>query len=332
MSKVLYVGDPHARPEDLADCQALCGLIVEVIAGQEIDRIVFLGDLHHTHAIVHVEVLHFWRDTLRWLTRVHQQKVVLLVGNHDQPGDASSSAHALEAYKDIEGVTVVDRPLCIDGILHLPYRHSRDQFVADCSDVAHRNLETVVCHQTFDGAQYENGFFAKDGVKPDDIPQKHIISGHIHDPQSFSKVTYLGSPRWLTISDANKSRFLSIVYHDENGVPVGTKTFPTDGQCRKIFHLVDTPEAPLEASFDPRHRYHVDVTGPAEWIEQRKGLYTGHARVRTQRTDNAVARVRESEGIGAALRRFIKTYKAQRGTDLPTLERLVDARLSSRSI
>lgn len=328
MASVLYVGDPHARFEDLKDCWALIDLVEEVFTSRTVHRLVFLGDQHHNHAIMHVEVLRFWRLALERL-RDSVADIVLMLGNHDRSGDASSDAHALMAYKGMPGVTVVDTPRVIDNILHVPYMHDRGDFIAACRSSPGQN--TVVCHQTFNGAKYENGFFAKDGVDPEDIPQVHVLSGHIHEPQSFGKVTYLGSPRWLGFSDANSNRFINVIEHRADGEPVDIAPFPTEGHLSKIFHLIDTPESPATLPVNSRHRYHVDVQGPAEWIDQRRNVFSGRARLRTQRTDQAVARVRESEGISAALRRFVGTYRPQHGTATAVLERLVNARLTARA-
>lgn len=329
MSAVLYVGDPHARPEDLEDCQALVDFIVKTALEQRVARIVFLGDQFHTHAVVHVEVLAFWMRALGQIYNATKLPIVLLVGNHDQPGDASSQAHAMMGFEALRNVTVVDRPLCIDGILHLPYRHSSKQFVADCHDIAHKNLKAVVCHQTFNGAKYENGFFAKDGVNPEEVPQQCFLSGHIHDPQRFDKVIYLGASRWMTASDANSSRYLTVIDHGDDGLPKSFEVFPLDAAVRKIHHFVDTEDKPAPTDLDSRHRYIVDISGSLEWIEARRPLFVGRAQVRTQRTDRATVGVRESEGIAAALKRFVASYKATRGTPTDTLERLVNVRLTS---
>ena len=324
MRRVLYVGDPHARPEDLEDCLCLVSQVVTLAEDRDVDRIVILGDLHHTHALAHTDVTAFWRESLVRLV-ADDITVTLLVGNHDQPGDEASKSHALLAYKDMRHVVVVDEPMEFRGILYLPYIHRPEDFVAACRA---NPVRTVVCHQTFNGAKYENSFYAKDGVEPSAIPQVAVISGHIHEPQEFDKVRYLGSPRWLATSDANRQRFIHVVEHNDIGDVVSVTPIPS--ACRQIVQIVDTPEAPWDrqGSISSNAKYLVDITGPAAWITERLPLYAGWARVRTSRTDQAQARVRESEGLPAAMKRYLAGYKATRGTPSEVLEGFVRDRIS----
>jgi len=325
MSRVLYCGDSHVRQDDLEDCSVLINGIADLVRKEAVDRVVFLGDQFHSHAIVHLEVLRFWRLNLQAFAD-DKMPVMMLVGNHDQPGDASSEANALMAYEDMDYITIVDEPKMIEGILYLPYFHQSEDFVNACRRFP--EVATVICHQEFNGARYDNGFYSKSGVLPDSIPQSVVLSGHIHGPQEFGKVRYLGSPRSLTVSDANSARFLTVVDHGSLGEILCIRTFPSP--CRQIIRLRDTPEAPVDIVFDPRHRYHVDIVGPATWIEKRQPLFAGKSRVRTERTDKTIVKVKESEGLDKALRRYMAGFKPQLGTSTEILEGLANARIFSR--
>jgi DNA repair exonuclease SbcCD nuclease subunit len=210
MIKVLLVGDMHVVPEELQDCQkvidAIRDTVVWGIKNSKIDTAVFMGDQHHTHAVVRLEVLSFWREALLELGKLC--KVVLLKGNHDAPADINSRIHVLEAYEGLPNVVVIDKATTIDGIDFVPYMPAQ-AFVETVKDL---KAPTLICHQTFQGAQYENGFFAHDGIELSLTPHKHVFSGHIHTPQSWDKLIYVGSPRWRTVSDANVNRFFTINY------------------------------------------------------------------------------------------------------------------------
>jgi DNA repair exonuclease SbcCD nuclease subunit len=321
--KLLVVGDPHVKPEDIGECQKLADFIVRTAQETQPNYILLLGDLHHTHSLVHVEVMAFWRNTFEMWSRAGFQ-VLALVGNHDQPGDPSR-AHALMAYS---GIRVIDAPQLLDmegNIALLPYMHDTNAFVATCQVL---KADTIYCHATFVGAQYENGFYAKEGIEQDDIPQKQIISGHIHKGSEFGKVWYTGAPRWQTVTDANQDRAIWLVEHNPDGSIASRTAFQTDAVCCRIVHVEDTPESPAEIAVNPAWKYVIDVKGPAAWVEERKARWSGVGRVRTFVTDRNAAKVRESDGIGVAFKKYFEAYKPRLPVDVAVLQSLVEERLS----
>ncbi len=320
MSKVLYVGDPHVRVEDLEDCQVLLDKVFEIAHDKEVDRTVFLGDEHHTMAVVRVEVMEFW---YRNLEKFFQNKMttVLLTGNHDQSGDASSKAHALVGYKGL--TEVVDEPHVIEGILHVPHIHSNQEFIDICNEYSH--CKTAVAHQDFYGAQYENSFYSTTGVDQTSIPQNLVLSGHIHHIQRSGKVDYLGSPRWLTASDANDDRFLTLITHAPDGSEIARELIPSP--CQRIWQVEDKPDSSWRGALIPGDKYIVDIVGPQAWIEERRPLWLGKARIRTRRTDQQIIRLKESEGIEKALVTFAKGFIPPHGTPNDVLMSMVKTRL-----
>ncbi len=327
----LYVGDVHARPEDLGDCQNLLNLVLESAQKHQVSRIIFLGDQHHTHAIIHLDVLAFWRHNVQRLTAAGFS-VVLMVGNHDMSGDSSSGSHALMAYEGMDKVVVVSEPQSAIFAKHtyLPYMADHKKFIATCKSLG----DVIVCHQEFNGCEYENGFYSSTGVDPEAIPQNLVISGHIHTPQRFGKVWYLGSPRWLTASDANQERYIYVVDHALDGSIKpglhGTEQvvrISTGDACQRIYQVEDHFETPFLGTVDPRHRYIVDIVGPQAWIEDRRPMWLGKARIRTHRTDQQIIRLKESEGIERALVTFAKEFIPPHGTSAEVLMGMVTSRL-----
>src|SRR5581483_10956618 len=117
--KYLFVGDPHATVEALPECRRLVEYIVQIAKQEKVYEIVLLGDLYHTHAVMRVEVMDFWR----WAFEKMKEAcwvVTALVGNHDMPGNGTG-AHSLLAHIDTEGISVVDSPCGGLGISYFPY-------------------------------------------------------------------------------------------------------------------------------------------------------------------------------------------------------------------
>lgn len=328
--RYLIVGDYHAETSDLEDCKRLADLIVETAKAQQA-IVVFTGDQYHTHAIIHAEVQLFWFELY---TRLQNEAhgSISLIGNHDKPGSASSKASAMLAHTT--QTIVVREPTVLNGILFLPYYDDKEAFITDCKRFP--GVHTLICHQTFDGSTYDNGFYAKDGVDPNLIPQKLVISGHIHTPQEFGKVWYVGAPRWRTLSDADVDRAIWLVVFDGNGHVIQKHHFDTGTVCRKIRTFVDNEENWTDSDGEvwappflntKKDEWNVDIYGSAKYIETRVGIYkTLGCRIRTFRTDIEQADVKESDGFNVAYEKFMNEYKARYGTPKEALREMVKKR------
>jgi hypothetical protein len=339
MFTYLLVGDPHVTVEDLEDCEGLVDcILVALKVEKSVSAVVLMGDLHHNHAIVHVDVIAFWR---RAILRILEQvpRVIILRGNHDAP-TSGSEAHALMAYTDMRGVTVVDEPMVIDNIAFMPYMAERDRFVVTARTVSLRDIDpfktpTLICHQTFDGSRYENGFFAGDGIDPSLIPMAHVISGHIHAPQSFGKVWYPGAPRWRTVSDANTERAVYAQDFSDDGVPIVARRHSTHLHCRAIWKTTVKNGQVVEGPGldDPRvvagDQWHVDIYGAADANRTLAATITRPStHVRCFDTDIQAPKVRESEGIDVSFRSFIGSYRPRHETPVAVLEKMAAERFA----
>jgi DNA repair exonuclease SbcCD nuclease subunit len=330
VSKVLYIGDPHIKQDCLEEGQRLVDYICKVAVEQHVHAIVLLGDQFHTHSVVHLSVLGFWRSAFKQMSELAYGSgssfVYALVGNHDMSGRKGDSNNAMMLYNP-EHVRVIDHHfICPWGAVFVPYCADPEQFVADCR--MYPDTKLLICHQTFDGSKYENGFYAKDGIDPNLVPQEWIISGHIHTPQKFGKVWYPGSPRWQTIADANTQRSIWVIDHVDGAVIQSQQAFPTEGVCRPIYSLVDRPEAPVEIPQGDAEVI-VDVYGEPDFVRQRaEELEKVGVRVRQFPATTRVAKVKESEGLPVSFRKFIVQHKPKFGTPNDRLLELAEKRIS----
>lgn len=335
-TRALVIGDMHVTPEELDDCNRVIELAIDVCYKENLKEVWFTGDQHHTHSILRLEVLHWWKTAFKALYNAGL-KAVLLVGNHDQSAPGSH-INAMMAYEGTQGVKIIDRPQMHGGVLMVPYIHEQADFTKAVKDylqggaVADFDIpppRTILCHQTFDGSTYENGFLASDGFDPNLLPVELVISGHIHTGQEFGKVWYVGAPRWRSLSDANTDRAVWVLEF-ENGRLQNRKPYSTGEVCRQIRHVDDTPDNPVPLPLDLRHQWRIDIKGPADWCQARKKeLHAAGARVRTFPTQTSLkGRVRESEGIDKAFRTFVGAYQSKHGTARETLEVMAKERLS----
>lgn len=317
--KILFVGDAHVTADELEDSQRLIDYVISVANQTGPDEICFLGDQHHNHSLLRVEVLHFWRDAIAKLPG----SITMLVGNHDRPHDRNYPNHGLVAYSS-RTCRVIDckmATLSPDSVVYVPWMPN-DEFVESMREMS-GNL--LVCHQTFNGAKYDNGMYAPDGVDVSVVANfKKVISGHIHKPQSFANIEYVGSPRWRTLSDANQKRHL-MLYNSETG---NTQYFPMEGTCEAIYVHDDVEgvdQAPLRL-MQP-YRLFVNVRGSQEYIDRRLLHWTKNANVATFPTRTAKYEVRESMGVNAALAKHLEHFVPPNGTDLTLLHKMIAERI-----
>lgn len=328
------MGDPHATPEELEDCENLMQLVLDTATSSRADVVTLLGDLYNTHDVLNIRVIEFWK---RWLTKLEEVcDVAAVLGNHDQVTPTQRFPHALMAHPEI---SVYDRPLFFLSEAHqkvavVPYCHDNEEFLTWVHELAERGEpHTLICHQTFDGSRYENGFYAKDGVPVEQLPKcfKTVISGHIHTPQKIGPVVYVGAPRWRTRSDVNVDRHLWLLEHSEQGTKLLSRT-PTGPHLRRLWAYDDRPGNPVNPVGYSRSKdkLWVDVYGPdAAYVRDRetelKATYGAVTRPFPDRERRA--EVTESVGAGAAFWSFLGKFRSPYGTDLETLQKMAEDRI-----
>jgi len=318
--KYLLVGDVHATPDELEDCEAL----VEGILKCPGDTVVFMGDQHHTHGVVRLEVVDFWRRAFARINR----PIIALVGNHDRPGNGNLNYSAMDCYEQNYRFSVADpfySPLDEASYqVEVPF-FSSDLFVsyvpteAQFKDILaqHPGVKTIFCHQTFQGAKYENGFFAEDGFQ---IPSdQRVFSGHIHTPMDIGSLTYVGAPRWRTLADANVKRHLLLV---EDGKVLDS--FDTSQFCTPITFYEDRETAPVAPVYGKR--VYVDIHGSEAYVRTRVPLWK-HARFRTFVEKPLQHHVKESDGIEVAFSSYTNRYEPVYGTPQDKLLEMAKERL-----
>jgi len=323
--RYLWIGDGHAVASELSDCRKLADYILLQARVAGAPTVVFAGDQYDGHGTINLEVMAFWSD---FFGKLKEQgfEVIAQVGNHDLPGNGQRHIHAMLAHKD--QCTVVDKPYSDGHSLFMPYCHDPGEFVKACNE--HPELKLVFAHQTFQGAKYDNSFYAPDGIDPEHISQETIVSGHIHTAQSFGKVHYLGAPRSRTLNDANQERNIWLL-ETKGGQLVSKTPISLSGICKQIIFFVDTPEDNRgeECDFHPQNDYRIDIVGPVDFVETRKQYYKQfqNVRIRTIPEKKAEIIVRESEGIEQAFVKFAQSFIPKYSTPKEHLYKMIKDRL-----
>lgn len=315
----LLIGDMHATSNELEDCWCLIYYIAQICKEQGIKDVCFLGDQFNSMSVLELEVLYFWKEALEYLKK-QKLNIKVICGNHDYSSNQASNQHSLVMFKDL--VKIIDEPYFEDGILYMPFMRDNKKFINICKEYA-CITNTVMGHAEFNSAQYDNGFYIKNGIEISEIEQSTLIMGHIHKPQFCGKLRYIGSPRWRYLSDANTDRNIWLYEFDDKGNVLCNASFSTNNVCKRIWAIEDNEESPLNIEdlklFNEKDDVRIDLKGSESYIKSRKPLYSQY-KVRTFVKNNKNFVIKESDGIKTAFIKYLNNFKPKNETNIEDLK------------
>ena len=297
MYKVLVVGDPHVQVSNLKDSEKLMDFIIKTAKEKEVHSIVFLGDLFHTHAVKRTEVEDFWSRAFNLIEK-EDIRCNVLVGNHDQVGSKEKEQliNSLNVFGDTGLRTIINKPVILYNIAYIPYHSNHNDFLKAAQDLYNDGAtELLIAHQTFTGAQYENGFFSEEGIDPELIPQKQILSGHIHKSQQVGKCFYPGTPKWDTMADANQEKGIWIFSHTTDGQYVDKEFISTDNIVTPITSY-EIKEGDIVPIINPSARNYITLEGKTVWINKMKKEFK-NCNIKIKPTDKSISKINTSSTI-----------------------------------
>ena len=171
MSDYLLIGDPHVKLDNLQESLALILWLARLCNDRDLTP-VFMGDQYDSHAIARVEVMELWQMAFDQF----KNRPIAIDGNHDMD---MSGTHSLmiSHRRQVKWISIVDggdRSFQLSPELPhigvLPFFRSNGQFIEEAQTLVSKGCKLILCHQEFNGAKYDNGFYAPNGVNLDDIP------------------------------------------------------------------------------------------------------------------------------------------------------------------
>lgn len=284
--KIIFIGDPHIQPMNLAEADRLMSFVIEASKNAEADTLVIPGDLFHNHAVLRMEVLDFWSKWIKAFSS-HFKKVHILPGNHDQPGDRQreNSISALDVFLGIyQNVYIWNKPGHDGDLGFIPHTSNHGLFIQWAKELHQKNVKRLFCHQTFDGSKYDNGFYAPDGIDLKLLPEfDEVISGHIHTEQSIGIVFYPGTPKWDSLSDANQEKGIWV-----SGGSKNWKKISTANVCvpiiKKTIHENSSEEHDIQILENTKTI--LELIGSSAWISKISKKMKGKCRIVGRPTDS----------------------------------------------
>jgi DNA repair exonuclease SbcCD nuclease subunit len=203
--KLLFIGDPHIKPDNSEDVDILMNELTRIINGEGFDAIIVGGDVMHYHERLFTPALNkslSFIDTLRKMAFTY-----VLVGNHDAINNSIflTDQHWMNALKSWDNVKIVDTVVNELDFMLCPYVPPGRLVEALETFEDKKEWQTkrlIIAHQEIRGCKM-GAIVSTDGDEwLDEWP--HLISGHIHDNQRIGRnVYYPGTPLQHSFGDSD---------------------------------------------------------------------------------------------------------------------------------
>ena len=300
--KYLLIGDMHGKPDNIEESRRIIEWCAKICKDRQLTPI-FMGDQYDTKGVARVALIDFWV----WAFDQFSSMPIALDGNHDM--DAESVRSLMIAHRD-RVFWVNDTVFIPEGDVGLmPFRRSNDRFITEANKLIADGAKIILCHQEFNGAQYDNGFYSPGGVDLDKVPGVFFIAGHIHTQQKLGdRCFYIGTPRQLTVADAGKIK--GVWVFDSLSLSMEFIATPEDvAEPYRVYEI--TPESE-KVKVPDSVRSIVNVRGPKEFCQKAISKLPASSRIFQFRENDAIMEIRESDGVNVAFSKFIASYLAER--------------------
>lgn len=321
--RVMLIGDPHIRKEDISEASKFVQYIVSAIKvlentlnGKKVLP-VFMGDQLNDFALARAEVLEFWRwayDEIRNASP-NDHDSLSLEGNHDMNQEESASTMCVY---DERTVLAGKTPVFVNPkVAAIGFIRKEELFYKAVMSAYVEGARTILCHAEFEGSQYESGTYAPNGFKLDKYPADlSFITGHIHKQQSFGKVWCIGTPRHLTRSDIGETKGIQLVDFT-TGESYFTPTPPDVFEPFKSFVIDESSyDESMLKDIPNSSKVYVEIKGSREFNKTIARILPALVKIRPTYTDRGrQVNLKESEGIPSSFHKFANGFFETNKTD-----------------
>lgn len=318
MSKFLLVGDMHVKRDNIEESSRLVDWINSLLKQYSINKVIFLGDQYNDMGIVRAEVLNFWHNNF-YLMHQNNIQVCVLTGNHDIAGDGITTP--LYTHKDY--ITLVPPETIVDfyGLKIIGFTRDQKKFIHLLGQI--KPFSVIVCHQEFNGAQYDNGMYAPHGIPLEHVKHlKLVISGHIHKKQQFANVVYVGTPRQLTKSEVLEVKGVHIF--DLN--TLSFEFIKTPHEIAEPYQIIQVfSGSDLEKIKDIKGtKTIVEIHGDKDFVLRATKEIDKHIPIKTIIKNKQSSNIKESDGIGIAFMQYVEKFKKETSYDPDTVSQAIN--------
>lgn len=199
--RILLIGDPHFRKNNLHIMRHVTQEILEIIDKRQVDLVIDLGDTLDRYCDFPAQI-----DAIKFFKQIAERcELVVLIGNHDRQNNSDflSDVHPFTGLEKYPNITIVDTTVWDKqkNFIYVPYV-TPGRFNEALSKVGYYpfvngvvNLEQKVkfifSHQDYMNRSNGKITFTDGDVWSQLLPQ--IFSGHIHKYQLLPKICYVGT-------------------------------------------------------------------------------------------------------------------------------------------
>lgn len=241
------VGDPHVTNKSLDRFKSL----TEFVESQGFP-VIWMGDLLDNKEVIRGKCLNAWFEYLRSSKLNH----IIIVGNHDW-FNLECQDHSLKSLSALSNVTIVDRPMELNGIWFLPYEHKLDKLRSQISHLPEGSV--LFSHMDVKSFDYGNGYLAESGLDLEDLKKfKLVVSGHYHAYQQRDNLVYIGTPFSHSFGETDQVKYIGFFDESKSTLSIVPTTMP-----RHLTLEIDLDEPPemgeLHEYFDKHYDDYVRV-------------------------------------------------------------------------
>lgn len=175
-----------------------------------INNIVFAGDINHNKSIIHTIAQSILLDFVR-----HYQNLYFYIidGNHDMSAKSKNPVSSLKGLDNERNVKMIHEPEKIENILFVPWNPTTMN-----DYIKNNSSEFLISHFGLNEAQLSSGISIVSDLKLSDLNNyDNVILGHYHRPQQVGHVWYCGSLVQLDWGEKHEDkRFLYVNSNNGN--------------------------------------------------------------------------------------------------------------------
>jgi len=183
---------------------------LQYFVDNDIENIVFVGDIFHSRTTIHIQDISFFRNELKDFIIKNEIGLNIVVGNHDchykNTNEMNSPELLLNDYAIIHKT-----PVQGNGIDFIPWINPENE--QKVNDIV-ANTKSKYCFGHFElfGFQFSENVYSKDGMDASLLKNyDKVISGHFHIKNSGGNIEYVGTPYATTWTEYNTKKGVHIL-------------------------------------------------------------------------------------------------------------------------